>query len=266
MKLAVLGDPVAHSLSPILHTAALRAAGICGSYEARRVDESGMAKAAAELRSGELDGANITMPHKDLAARLADRLAGDAARTGAVNTWVRIGGEIVGHNTDVAGIRLAWKWGGLPEDGPVLVIGAGGAAAAALVALEGRVLRIAARRPEAAAELVAAVGVDADVVPWAAPARDAVLVNATPVGMVGEELPGGFFEGAAGLFDMAYGEVPTPAVERAHRGGLPAADGPMMLLGQASGSFRLWTGRDAQLGIVRAALEDEIARRTAMVS
>ncbi len=256
MKLAVLGDPVAHSLSPVLHRAALDAYGIPGEYRALRVDAAGMAQAVDAIRRGELDGANVTMPHKALALTLADDAAEVARRAGAVNTLVRVTGRVIGHNTDTVGVQTAWRWGGLPDDGPVIVLGAGGAAAAAVLALEGRDLAVAARRPEAARDLLARLGVTGRVADLGAPARGAVVVNATPIGMQGEELPDAILQEASGLFDMAYGATATPAVQWARREGIPVVAGPDMLLAQAMASFRLWMGRPAPEAAMRRALDD----------
>lgn len=243
IRLAVLGDPVGHSISPRLHTAALSAMGVPGTYEARRVDVAGMHRMADEMRNGRLDGANITMPHKRLAARLADDLDPVSSRTGSVNTWVRRDGRLLGYSTDGHGVRFAIHHSGLPETGEALILGAGGAAAAALDALGSRRLFVSARRPDAAAALIELVGVTAEVVPWGTPIDGALVVNATPLGMRGETLPPGIVESARGLLDMVYGSTMTPAVAGAVRRGIPATDGVRMLVGQALESFRLWTGR-----------------------
>ena len=105
MRLVVLGDPVDHSRSPAIHNAALEACGIEGTYTARQVDEAGMVSAVDEVRYGRLSGANVTMPHKQLAFELADRVTDVALRSGAVNTLVRRDGEVWGYNTDVEGIQ-----------------------------------------------------------------------------------------------------------------------------------------------------------------
>lgn len=253
LHLALLGDPVAHSLSPLLHAAALAAADIDGSYVARCVDAAGMETAAKELRSGQLQGANVTMPHKALAARLSDVLGPEAARANSVNTLLLRDGAVVGETTDVEGIRRAWD--GLPA-APVLILGAGGAAAAALLALEGRPITVAARRSEAAGALIARTGVEASVADWGEPVGGAVVVNATALGMRNEGLPERLLESAAGLFDMPYGSVQTPAVKRAFRLGLPVVEGVEMLVSQAALSFELWTGRPAPVAAMRAALAD----------
>jgi shikimate dehydrogenase len=263
--LVVLGDPIAHSLSPTIQQAALDAVGIPGVYQARRVDADGVEAAVGELRRGELDGANVTMPHKGVAAALSDRLEAAAHRADAVNTLVRVHHVIVGHNTDVGGVHTAWGWAGLPPEGPVLVLGAGGAAAAALLALEGRPLAIAARRREAGTALVDRLGVAAEVIPWGAGVRGAAVVNGTPLGMRGESLPDGVLDGATGLLEMAYGAGPTPAAVTMAAAGLPVASGPDMLLAQGAASFELWTGRKAPVESMRRAMEAEMARRRAAV-
>lgn len=259
MRLAVFGDPIGHSLSPLLHETALSATGLEGTYAARRVDAVGMEAAFVEIRVGELDGGNVTMPHKELAARLCDRLAPAAARAGAVNTLLRVGERVIGHNTDIPGIQKAWRVTGLPADGPVLILGAGGAAAAAALALEGRELSICARRPAAATSLIAKLSVAATAVPWGQPVADAVIVNATPVGMRGERLDQEQLAAGAGLFDMVYGPHETPAVREMSDRGLPAADGRLMLLHQAAVAFELWTGRTAPLAEMRAVLTSAAA-------
>lgn len=254
LKLVLLGDPVDHSLSPRLHAAALDAAGIQGLYVARRVDAAGMEAAVEEIRTGRLDGANVTMPHKGVAARLADVLEPDAARAGSVNTLLMRDGLVVGASTDVEGIRRAW--GHLPA-GPVLILGAGGAAAAALLALEGRPLTVAARRVEAAQELVLRTGVDARVAEWGKPVDGAVIVNATALGMHGEQLPDGLLRTAIGLFDMPYGSAQMPAVVTATANGLPVVEGVEMLISQGALSFELWTGVFPSLSGMRAGIEDD---------
>jgi shikimate dehydrogenase len=254
MKLVVLGDPVAHSLSPALHTAAFASVRIAGTYAARRVDSAGMATAVGEIRRGVLDGANVTMPHKALAATLADRRSDTAARAGAANTLVRLGGDVVAHNTDIAGARYAASAAHLP-DGPVLVLGAGGAAAAALLAFEHGHLAVSARRRDRAEALVSSLGVEAEIVPWGIARPGAVVVNATAIGMHGESLPDDVLDPAIGLLDMPYASGRTPASRAMIETGRPVAEGIDMLLGQAVAAFRLWTGRTPDAAAMRRALE-----------
>jgi shikimate dehydrogenase len=245
VKLAVLGDPVSHSRSPAIHNAALAAAGISGVYEARRVDEAGVRNAFDELRSGVLAGFNVTMPHKGLAADLCDVLDTDASIAGSVNTVTMIDGAVWGFSTDIAGVRDAW--GELKKTGPILVLGAGGAAAAACVALAGRPIYISTRRPGAGTELGSALAerglaIEFGEVHWSVPVVAAVVVNCTPVGMHGEEIPADVLALSSGLFDMAYGPVASPAVGTLRSMGLPVVEGLDLLVAQAARSFRIWTG------------------------
>ncbi len=252
-RLAVLGDPVSHSLSPPMHNAVLAALGLEGVYSRRRVDQRGMTSAASEMRTGELHGANITMPHKGVAASLADGLSTDAARAGSVNTWtLEDRGRLVGHSTDVEAIRRVWVRAGLPTDGPVLVVGAGGAAAAAMVALDDRDLWCSARRPEAVSSLAGRVDVPFRLLEWGGSLPGAVVVNATPLGMRGGELPVRLLEESMGLFDMAYvaGGEETGAVRWMRERRKPASDGLEMLAAQAEASFEMWTGHRAPAGLM----------------
>ena len=245
MKLAVLGDPVSHSRSPAIHNAALAAAGIPGFYEARRVDDAGVRNAFDELRSGLLAGFNVTMPHKGLAADLCDFLDTDASIAGSVNTVTLIEGAVWGFSTDIPGVRDVW--GELATKGPILVLGAGGAAAAACVALAGRPIYIATRRFGAGSDLGSALAkrglaIEIGEVHWNVPVVEAVVVNCTPLGMHGEEIPAVVLALAGGLFDMAYGPVATPAVGTLRSMGLPVVEGLDLLVAQAARSFRIWTG------------------------
>lgn len=251
MKLAVLGDPVAHSKSPAIHNAALAAVGIPGTYEARRVDDRGVRAAFDEVRSGALTGFNVTMPHKRLAAELCDRLDPDASRAGSVNTVAAIEGAIWGFSTDVGGILDAW--GDLPATRPILVLGAGGAAAAACVALCTRPLYLAARRFGAGADLARRLEITIGEVNWGVPVIGSVVVNCTPLGMQGESLPEDILAVACGLFDMAYGATTSPGVLHARELGLKAVEGVDLLVSQAARSFEIWTGRVAPLEAMRKA-------------
>lgn len=254
-RLAVLGDPVSHSRSPAMHEAGLRALGLEGSYAAIRATSDEMAIHAQHVRSGHLTGANITMPHKRLAALLADSLTDRAARAGSVNTWLRPGGELVGDSTDIPGVVTAMRRRNVPAE-RVLVLGTGGAAAAGLVALDGADLWVAGRSSDRASALIRSVGVEAEVIPWGVPVPGATVVNATPIGMRGESLPRKVIEASSGLFDMVYGDRPTPSVTMAtdeYR--VATADGLDLLVAQAEISFELWTGSSPPEGLF-----EEVAR------
>jgi shikimate dehydrogenase len=244
-----------------MHRAALAAAGIAGDYVAREVDLEGFAAGVGELQEGRLDGANVTMPYKRAAFDVVDELADSAQRVGAVNTLVVRAKSLVGENTDVQGVLASFDQAGLPDSDPVVVLGAGGAAAAALVALGSRDKYIVARSPEKARRTADQVGVSATVIAWGKAIPAGVVVNATALGMRGEQLPEELMTAATGLLDMPYRDVPTPAVALLRKRGLPVADGLDMLVGQAVASFQIWTGLAVTAAVFRDAAEQEILKR-----
>lgn len=254
MRLLLLGDPVSHSRSPVMHAAALASGGIAGTYVARRVDRVGMDQAAVELKTGLIDGANITMPHKELAFELCDHADPDATRARSVNTWVAESGIIAGYSTDIVAVRRLWEEREFPT-GPVVILGAGGAAAAVLVALESLAEPIVvARRSESARDLILTSGIPATIGVWGNPVGPAAVVNCTPIGMVGDGLPRWAVGEATALFDMAYGAIATPAVEEARARGIRLVDGIDLLVAQAEASFELWTGQPAPADAMRTAV------------
>jgi shikimate dehydrogenase len=254
LRFVVVGDPIDHSLSPLIHNAALRWNHIDGSYGRRRARPEDMAGIRAELLAGELHGVNVTMPNKAAARAVADEASEAARLTGSVNTlWCR-DGVVMGDNTDVAGVRWAMHHAGLEDNGPVVIAGAGGAAAAALLALSGRDVVITARNERRVAELIEATGGLATAHPWGKPLGAATVVNATPIGMQGEALPEWLLDNAAGLLDMTYGDRPSPACQIMEGRGLPAARGELMLVGQAAVSFAIWTGVEPPHAVMLTAL------------
>ena len=254
LRFAILGDPVAHSLSPAIQNAGFAYAGVDARYERRRVDEAGFLRAVEDLRAGRLAGANVTMPHKRLAARLADEIRGEGALMGAANTLWAEDGKLLAASTDPAGVHFAWAYAGLSEVAPVHILGAGGAAVAAVVALRGRALWVSARREDKAREMVVALESDASVIPWGTPIPDSVLVNATPLGMSGERLPLSVVASSTGLLEMTYGTRPSPAAVDMTERSLPVATGELMLVGQGIASFHLWTGIDIPHSVMIEAL------------
>jgi shikimate dehydrogenase len=253
MQLALLGDPVEHSRSPAIHAAALKAVGLEGEYVARRSDVSGVAAAVAEMRTGALDGANVTMPLKAAALDAVDSASVEAIRAGAVNTLFLHDGAVRGENTDIGGLQDVARSSEQSEHAPILVLGAGGAAGAVLVAFDDRDVVLSARRTEAAERLAAIAGVDIRIVEWGAGLDGSIVVNSTPLGMRGEVLPEAVLAGAGGLIDLAYGDETTPAVA-VLRGRVPVADGIDHLVAQADRSFTLWTGvRAPREALIRAA-------------
>ena len=212
-----------------------------GEYERVRADEAILAAAVEGLRSGVWDGLNITMPLKGEAARLADTLSSTAARAGSVNTLGRSGEEISGDSTDASAFIELLASPRFAERTSVLVLGNGGSAAAALAALGNEPnVYVAGRNEEAVDALTMRLG--GKRVRWGSTVAGALLVNATPIGMLGEKLPEEMLGTVSGLIDLPYGDQETFAVSKARRLGMPFADGHEFLLRQAIAAFARWTG------------------------
>ena len=242
IRLALLGDPVAHSRSPAIHAAALAQAGLKGEYKAIRADQAILEGAIRDLRNGILTGLNITMPLKAAAAALADVLTAPARESKSVNTLRSAGGVVEAHSTDVVAFEELLGDERFPGGVPVLVVGSGGSARAALAAMSSRETYVSARSSAKSRDLVAEYGLSGSI-PWGEGIVDSLVVNATPLGMRGERLPESIMNSAGSLIDLPYGNHPTPAAEHAETAGLPLADGVEFLVRQARASFFWWTGK-----------------------
>jgi shikimate dehydrogenase len=270
--LALLGDPVAHSLSPSFQNAALRHCGIDAVYVALRCDADAVAPLIRALCLAGGAG-NVTIPHKRTAAACVQRPTAALRRTGACNTFWAEDGIVCGDNTDVAGFHQAARLL-LPElrGARVLVVGAGGAAAAALCALlDARVDRVCLlnRSQQRATLLARQFDADAAVVHVMPPAPELrqqdfdLVVNATAAGISdGDPLPLDLEAlgrvGAA--LDLVYrADGTTPWIRHARQLGVAAADGREMLLEQGSAAFQRWFGIPAPGDVMRAALPVERA-------
>jgi len=249
-RLVLLGHPVAHSLSPAMQSAALRSAGIPLTYEAIDVTPARLATVAGLLRDAGAAG-NVTVPHKESFAALCATRSPVAGRVGAVNTFWTENGALVGDNTDVGGFDAAVRRHfGLPRERPqVALLGAGGAAAAVLAAVErwdGATVRIVARSAHRARALAARFERIATVVEQVDDAvHDASLVvNATPIGLDGAEYPvdPALLPPEADVLDLAYRRGETPWVHACRARGLRAADGLAMLVEQGALAFERWFG------------------------
>ncbi len=275
-KLGIFGYPIGHSLSPVFQQAALDHHEIDARYEAWETHPDELGAAVARLRGGEYLGANVTVPHKVEVMAHLDEVDELARLIGAVNTIVRRGDRLEGHNTDAGGFVAALRQAGgfEPRGKRALLLGAGGAARAAAFALvrEGaRGLVIANRTPERAGALAAELGGrergvtavalgDAAVVGEAAATAD-LVVNSTTVGMrhTPEQdespLPDGVLRRGCVVYDMVYNPAVTPLLAQAERAGATAVGGLSMLIHQGAAAFELWTGRRAPVGVMAAAAE-----------
>ena len=261
---AVIGDPVRHSLSPVLHNAAFRALDLDWVYVAFEVPASGAVDAVRAMRTLGIDGLSVTMPHKEDVTRAVDQLSPTAARLQSVNCVHLQGGELVGESTDGAGLIDALRNDeGFDVAGArCLVVGAGGAARAVVLALAeagAAEVGVANRTPErasAAVELAGAVGRVASV---EEAAEADLVVNATTVGMAGVEspdsspVPASLLRPGQVVVDLVYHPLRTPLLAAARTRGATAVTGLGMLIHQAAHAFRLWTGEDPPLEAMSAA-------------
>lgn len=270
-RLAVWGDPIAHSRSPQLHGAAYRALGLDWEYGRERVDEASFASRLASL--GEpWRGVSLTMPLKGVAFAAAATRDGAAEFTGAVNTLLLSDGEPHGFNTDVGGIVRFLTEQGVADPARARIVGAGATATSALLALETmgvREIEVAARRPEAVEHLVALgerIAVRVTPARIDAPSGAADLTIATLPG--GAEMPDATADRLAAsggpLLDVVYGHWPTVLASAWERAGARAWDGSGMLLHQAVLQVRVFVQGDPHavlpheddvVAAMRAALE-----------
>jgi shikimate dehydrogenase len=278
-RLAVIGFPVAHSRSPAMQSAALAALGLEDwSYEAVEVAPEGFAARVGEMAAEGFAGANVTIPHKEAALALADLPSAAAREIGAANTLtfapyalanpegdqtpaVDRGPDaeagIAAENTDAGGLLAALPT--TPLDARALVLGAGGAARAAVWALVGEGARVDVWNRTAARAEELCAGLGGKPVAGPAQAEYDLIVNTTAVGLGGEdpfeELPldAAGFVGGQLVVDMVYGEGSAPLLGAAAAAGATTIDGLEILVQQGALSLEIWTGREAPLDVMRAA-------------
>jgi shikimate dehydrogenase len=261
-RAAVLGKPIAHSLSPVIHNAGYAAAGLTGwAYTAIECAESELADLVGGL-GPEWAGLSLTMPLKEVALAVADRVSPVAAAIGAANTLVRDEHGWYAENTDAPGIVDALAAAGVATAGEIAVLGAGGTARAALAAARdiGARVIVYARRPDAIAALepvAAALGVELTGAAWSDGARCAdadVVISTVPRGGADDLADVIRWRSSVVLFDALYDPWPTPLAAAAARAGCPVVSGLDLLLTQAVRQFDLYTGVPAPVEAMRAAL------------
>lgn len=252
----VIGDPIAHSKSPLIHGFWLEKLRLDARYERRRVTNEALGDYFASQRADpDWRGCNVTIPHKEAVGQFLDHLDAPARAIGAVNTVYRgANGDLRGTNTDIDGVAEAIA--DARTDGPAVVIGNGGAARAAFAHLARNGTsdaRVVARDPDRAMRVARECGLDVSAMPFEPDAdalRDAaIVINATQLGMMGQPaMPEWICQqlertsGDALVFDMVYAPLETPllAAARAHR--RSCADGLVMLVGQAAAAFERFFG------------------------
>ncbi|HKI67815.1 MAG TPA: shikimate dehydrogenase [Solirubrobacterales bacterium] len=267
-RLAVLGHPVAHSRSPAMHNAALAELGLAGewSYEAIDLAPDELESRLRAMEGEGFVGANVTIPHKEAALRLADTASPVAQAIGAANTLSFEAGGIQADNTDAGGLIDALPGG--VRGRRALVLGAGGAARAAIwvLAKESTVVdavdvwnRTESRAQEIASHLGGA--------PVGTPklGNYGLIVNATSVGLHGENpfdelrpLADGQLDSEQVVVDLVYGDRPTGLIEAAKAVGAHAVDGLEILVRQGARSLKIWTERDPPIDVMRNAAREAL--------
>ncbi|MBI1801163.1 MAG: shikimate dehydrogenase [Chloroflexi bacterium] len=262
-QLGLIGYPAAHSLSPPMHRAALQALGLDGDYTALAVQPECLSATVRELPARDYRGINVTIPHKQAVIPLLDGLSASARAIGAVNTIVVEHGRLIGHNTDAVGFGCALaRVGYEPRGQAALVLGAGGAARAVVYALTqaGAHVTVWNRTRERAEQLARDFGATAAtrLLPLARCGQFSLIVNTTPVGMAPDEgglplpMQGRGF-GAQVVYDLVYRPRETALLREARAVGAMPIGGLEMLVYQGAEAFRLWTGRDAPVEVMRDA-------------
>lgn len=276
--LGIFGDPVAHSLSPVMQNAALQQAGIDAIYVPFYVTRDCLAQAVAGLKAMQVWGINVTVPHKEAICAFLDDIDEDAALIGAVNTVVLKNGRLIGYNTDgdglVASLRDDLQFD--PVGRRVVLLGAGGATRAAAVALAragADSIVIANRTRERAEKLVADISENLPGTAFAvtgserlalepAVASCDLVVNTTSIGLHGDDYPGFPWQSvspATCCYDIVYRRGGTPWQMQAEKRGCRCADGLGMLAAQGERAFQLWTGQVPPSGVMKCRLLAEVA-------
>ena len=271
-RVVLIGHPVAHSLSGAMQQAAFDELGIDGRYELWDRAPIELADSVNELRSEDFLGANVTIPHKERVVPMVDRLTEEATATGAVNTITREGRRLIGHNTDVAGFKVALdKLVGrqkMPKQ--AVVLGAGGGARAVVYGLirEGfqRVV-VFNRHLHRAEGLVKHFGrtaahMELRAMPWHESiieveiAKAKILINATSIGLSSDvsPVPAAALNEELLILDLIYSK--TRLLRDAAAAGATTSDGELMLLHQGAAAFTLWTGQPAPLELMRSKLAE----------
>lgn len=263
---ALFGSPVGHSLSPIMHNAALRYMGINAKYTA--IEARSPREAIDRIKGAGIDGAGITIPFKTAIMGCLDEISSDALEIGAVNTITNDNGRLSGSNTDWRGFIRDIKEAGLKIKGKrFAVLGAGGAARSVVFGLirEGGIPVIFNRstvRGEALARESGCVFLPLDELERM-PAN--VLVNTTPLGMHPrtEESPAGkdLLPRFEWVIDLVYNPLETRLLREAREAGCKTRSGLGMLVHQGAEQLRAWTGQEPPVGLMRDVVESELKRR-----
>ena len=281
-RLAVIGKPIRHSISPAIYNAALPALGIDALYEAWELAPAEVGAALERLREPGMLGMNVTVPHKEAVAGMLDQLSDAARAIGAVNCIAKGDGQLIGHNTDVYGFLRSLREAGFePEGRRALLLGAGGSARAVAYGLaeEGASAILLSGRNLTRVQVLAdhlrqttSSGVEIGIFDWqdetfpvACVSAD-LVVNCTPVGMrhtdteADSPLDPSLIWPGAWIYDLVYNPVETVLLRQAREKGAHVVAGLEMLVYQAAESVRLWTDQEPPIEVIRSAAHAALQR------
>ncbi|MDA8228400.1 MAG: shikimate dehydrogenase [Desulfitobacterium hafniense] len=265
---AVIGDPIAHSLSPLLHSAGYQSLGITAEYSRFRVTPSKLKEAVYGLRALGFSGWNVTIPHKESIIPLLDELTPEAENAGAVNTVKQLNGKLIGHNTDGNGFVLAIENKFNFSDKKAVILGAGGAARGIAFALKEKGMRIhilnrTLSRAQELASLIRLAGGEAssgDLLPGVWLKDVDLVVQTTPVGLYGENYPISLqgIKPKTLVVDIIYKPWETAFLREARKLGCQTINGLPMFLFQGVLAWEFWLGGKAPVEQMWAALVNEV--------
>jgi shikimate dehydrogenase len=270
----IIGDPIEHSMSPLMHNTAFKTMGLDYAYVPFKVKSLELRKAIEGIRGMNLRGVNVTIPHKVSVMPLLDRIDPLAEKIGAINTIVNDGGILTGYNTDAVGFLQTLHERGIElAEKRVLLLGAGGAARAIgniLAAEKVKIMELNRRQElswadDLARRLVQSYGADVEVGELTnenlknAITNVDILVNATSLGMSPDNdrtpVPAELLHANMIVFDIIYNPLPTRLLKEAKAAGAKTIDGLEMLVQQGAISFEKWTGIKAPVAVMRKSVE-----------
>lgn len=276
-NLAVIGNPIEHSLSPAMQNAAIEKAALDYAYIALRVEESDLNEAVAGFKALNFCGFNVTIPHKTAIIEFLDEITEDALIIGAVNTVKNDGGKLIGYNTDYIGFIEGLKSKKFcAENKNAILLGAGGAARAVIWGLikeKIKSVNIGVRNPQKAKSLVAEFEKYTDIKCFEFADKEFedklskadLIVNTTPLGMYPkiDEMPPLNFEKLSDkvlIYDIIYSPEKTKLLIEAEKHGHDIVNGEIMLAGQGAAALKLWTGTEPDIAHMQSVLRSSLSK------
>ncbi len=264
-KYGILAYPAGHSKSPEMHTAAFQYFGISASYDRYEISPEKLREFLNDhfRISKVLDGLSVSIPHKETIIPFLDGIESEAEKIGAVNTVFWKGDLLFGTNTDYSGFSRALREEYEVEGKRALVIGAGGASRAVIVALlrdHAECITVSGRTPEKAKHLADHFQVRCQVLEELSPDDFDLIINATPLGTKGEfqlnsPVPDDFWQSHHTAFDLVYNPEKTRFLKEAFSHGATAISGKSMFIFQGMEQFRIWTGKEPPKEVMEGALQ-----------